>query len=276
MENFTEKHENVGNFYSTQLLPRFWELTNENQIHIGYWEGVQIGGDASVGAKKLTDLMLGKVEIRAGEKFIDIGCGYGVPGVLLAKMKNCEIDGITASDYQLDLAKKLVEKENLQGKVRFQLADALALPYANESFDGGWFFESIFHMGHTEALKEAHRVLKSGATLAISDFPKLSGMTTEDRQYLKEISLFTTIVSMDEYPKLLESCGFEFIDILDIGKNVVAPSWACYHVALENNKQIFLDMAGEDGYKFLKKTIVEFENVIVRALGYCVVRARKK
>ena len=54
--------------------------------------------------------------------------------------------------------------------------------FTDNYFDGGWFFESIFHMGHSLALKEAHRVLKPGAELLIADVVDIGTMTEDDKK----------------------------------------------------------------------------------------------
>ncbi|MCP4129736.1 MAG: hypothetical protein GY754_01850 [bacterium] len=47
-----------------------------------------------------------------------------MPGIMLAKEKGCEVDGITASVYQKDEALKLAKAEGGADRARFIAGDA--------------------------------------------------------------------------------------------------------------------------------------------------------
>ncbi len=105
--------------------------------------------------------------LRAGESVLDVGCG---PGFLLAEMANevgarGRIVGIDVSADMLALAtKRCAEQKNIS----LQDANALSLPFADESFDvvvSTQVYEYVADIA--TALKEAVRVLHPGGRMLI-------------------------------------------------------------------------------------------------------------
>jgi cyclopropane-fatty-acyl-phospholipid synthase len=75
-----------------------------------------------------------KLMLREGERFLDIGAGWG--GLLLWAAENYGVDatGITLSKNQHAYVSGLIEQKGLQGRVRIQLLDYRDLP-EQETFD---------------------------------------------------------------------------------------------------------------------------------------------
>jgi cyclopropane-fatty-acyl-phospholipid synthase len=64
-----------------------------------------------------------KMDIRPGQKILDIGCGWGSMSIYLAQNFDVEVLGITLSVEQHKLAEQRVAKLGLGHKVRFELRD---------------------------------------------------------------------------------------------------------------------------------------------------------
>ena len=64
-----------------------------------------------------------KLDLKPGQKVLDIGCGWGGMSLYLAKHFDVEVLGITLSREQLDLAQKRAGDADLKGSVRFELRD---------------------------------------------------------------------------------------------------------------------------------------------------------
>ena len=73
-----------------------------------------------------------KLNIRANQKVLDIGSGWGTLAIHIAQKTNASVTGITLSENQLAYSKKKAKELNLGNQVEFKLADYREL---NEKFD---------------------------------------------------------------------------------------------------------------------------------------------
>lgn len=97
----------------------------------------------------------------------DLGCGMGATmRYLMKKQPNLSILGVTLSDFQvqegnhmLKGTKGIILKENF-----------VNTSISSNTMDGAVAMESFCHTGHNyQTLKEAHRILKKGKRLVITD-----------------------------------------------------------------------------------------------------------
>ena len=99
----------------------------------------------------------------AGKRLLDIGCGAGVLARSLSE-QGADISGVDPNVEALTLARKAVPKG------RFHEAGAEALPFANDSFDGAIFLNSLHHvpkLAPLRALEEAARVVEPAGPIVV-------------------------------------------------------------------------------------------------------------
>lgn len=241
---YQNNFDEVGKFYDEDDITKFWESIHERHMHVGYWDEENEGAPIAEAARRFTDMMVKKVSVNEKECFIDIGCGFGLPAIELVKRKKCHVYGITASPYQKIEADKASQKESLSNLTKFFVCDAKSTPFENEKFDAGWFFESIFHIGHEEALFEARRILKPDAPLLIVDFIALPSLKEEDKSNLFEIFHTKSIKSFEEYPLFLKQSGFDLSEIFDVTNQTIRKLAIKYNEALSANKQNIIKVVG--------------------------------
>ena len=76
--------------------------------------------------------------------------------------------GITLSPVQAARAQSLSDAQGLGGRLKFQVADALAMPFADDSFDLVWSMESGEHMpDKRQFVSELTRVCKPGGKVLV-------------------------------------------------------------------------------------------------------------
>ncbi len=98
-------------------------------------------------------------------KVLDAGCGTGAMGLLFAGMGH-EVTGIDLSEGMMAKARGKADAENLS--IELMTGDAEHLPFHGESFDVVVNRHLVWTLPHPEvALKEWHRVLKSGGVVLI-------------------------------------------------------------------------------------------------------------
>lgn len=66
---------------------------------------------------------------------LDLACGTGTTSFFLSKKYNCKITGIDISNSLIDVANKSLEKFKNKEKITFEVADALKIPYPDNTFD---------------------------------------------------------------------------------------------------------------------------------------------
>jgi ubiquinone/menaquinone biosynthesis C-methylase UbiE len=243
-------------------------------LHWGYWDAEHAGDDFAAAADRLAQIMIDRTRIQAGQRFIDLGCGVGHPAMKLAKAKGCSVDGITISKVQQQDATARALAAGMQDKLRFIHGSALAIPCEDQAYDGGWFFESIFHMGHRDALREAHRVLKPGACLALTDLPTLPTTTPEFMAFVDE-HIHSSFIPKGDYPSLMAETGFELVGIDDITENVMPWLVPKFRETLALHEREIAAVVRDNLEKTIDNWVYLFE-YMSENLGYMVVTARKR
>ncbi len=105
------------------------------------------------------------LEPRAGMKVLDIGCGTGLYALDLAD-RGADVTGVDISRSMLERARAKAQDAELD--VRLLEADALQLPFGEQSFDAVLSVTALeFMPGLSAALREAFRVLKTGGRLVV-------------------------------------------------------------------------------------------------------------
>lgn len=111
------------------------------------------------------------IELGAGGRVLDIGCGPGQIALLIAeRIAGSEVLGIDLAQHMLDVANRHRAASPFGGSVRFELADAKGLPYPDASFDTVCSNTILHHIPDPiPFLAEAGRVLRPGGVLLIRD-----------------------------------------------------------------------------------------------------------
>ena len=64
-----------------------------------------------------------KLNLKPGQKVLDIGCGWGGMAFELARQSQCEVKGISLSENQIRYCKNKAKELNLDNQVHFELCD---------------------------------------------------------------------------------------------------------------------------------------------------------
>ena len=64
-----------------------------------------------------------KLNIKSGQRILDIGSGWGSLAIDIAKSIDCDVTGITLSENQYNFSLKKIKDLGLEKKVRFKLLD---------------------------------------------------------------------------------------------------------------------------------------------------------
>ncbi len=104
-----------------------------------------------------------KLRLEAGERLLDIGCGWGGLARFAAARHGVEVLGVTLSRNQKAYADEQIERQGLRGRVSVELLDYRDL--GRESFDKIVSVGMFEHVGRShlpEYFAQAYRLLKPG------------------------------------------------------------------------------------------------------------------
>src|ERR1700726_1771791 len=114
--------------------------------------------------------------ITADMSVLDVGSGVGGPARFLAATYGCRVTGVDLSEAFVDAARYLTERTGLSGRVSFQTASALELPFDDGRFDVVLLQHVAMNIADRAWLyREIRRVLKSGGRLGTFDVVLNSG-----------------------------------------------------------------------------------------------------
>lgn len=220
-----------------------WEQVWGEHMHHGYYGPTgKEKKDRRQAQIDLIEEILNWAGVGHAEQILDVGCGIGGSSLYLAQKFNASAVGITLSPVQASRATQRAKEAGLSTKVQFQVADALDMPFADDTFDFVWSMESGEHMPDKEKfLQECYRVLKPGGTFLMATWchrpitPATGELTVDEKQHLAEIYrvyCLPYVISVPEYEAIARgtSCAnahhlsFQNIRTAD-WSDAVAPFW---------------------------------------------------
>jgi len=146
-----------------------WEEVWGEHMHHGYY--ADNGRKDHVQAQvDMVEQVLGwaRVDDATPASMLDVGCGIGGSSRHLARKYGCSGVGITLSPVQVARAQQLSHAQGLGTQLSFQVADALDMPFADNSFDLVWAMESGEHMpDKRQFVAELARVCKPGGRVVV-------------------------------------------------------------------------------------------------------------
>ncbi|HVK61032.1 MAG TPA: methyltransferase domain-containing protein [Bdellovibrionales bacterium] len=113
------------------------------------------------------DIIFSKVDFGGCESIIEVGSGVGAQTQILSeRYPKLKIQCVDASTAQVDRARHALAPLIESGRVKVDVADALHLPFEEETFDGAFICWLLEHVQNpVEILQETRRVLKSGGVI---------------------------------------------------------------------------------------------------------------
>ena len=154
-----QHHYDVGNdFYSLWL--------DQNRVYsCGYF--AKDGDSLDVAQERKLDHICRKLNLNAGEKFLDIGCGWGGLIIWAAKNYGVHATGITLSDEQLAFARSRIEQLGLQEKIDVRLMDYrdLSSDVQYDKIASVGMFEHVGRLNLPQYFSKIYSLLKPGGVV---------------------------------------------------------------------------------------------------------------
>jgi cyclopropane-fatty-acyl-phospholipid synthase len=211
-QDFIKFHYDVGNdFYCLFLDP-------EMQYSCAYF--TDSANTLEQAQRDKLDMICRKLRLKPGERFLDIGCGWGGLVCHAAKHYGVKAHGITLSDAQLALARERIASHGLEGQVTVEIRDYADLTGRYDKIASIGMYEHIGVANIPRYLGKVRGLLSlDGLFLnhAISRRAKKAGRRfykrPEQRALLKYIFPGGELDDIGHTAQAMEQHGFEVHDI---------------------------------------------------------------
>ena len=163
---------------------------HHNSDRLIRWARVYDLGHGLLGrrGKRLRAVVVDDLELRLGDRVLDVGCGPGRLAIAFA-----ERVGPTGSVDGVDAAVEMINRASSQARKRgvvatFQVALAQQLPFPDATFDAVACTLALHHVAEDDqqtAVGEMYRVLKPHGRLLIAEFHKGQGRRLTGPRWLR-------------------------------------------------------------------------------------------
>lgn len=172
-----EKHRREPN----PLLQRYytiWEsrigykLLLGGNRHFGYYEtGTRWPFPLSTAMKRMENHLHGSLELPAGSKVLDAGCGNGYVALHFAR-RGLLVQGVDIMENHVRWAQQEIKAHGMENLVTARVGDYHYLDWIpDSSLDGVYTMETFVHAPDPKrALSEFFRVLKPGGSIAMHEY----------------------------------------------------------------------------------------------------------
>ena len=228
--------DRVVHFYDTHPISEqqiLHDLARDGVALKGLTEAVLQRYDQDhFGGLEAVDRLADKAGIGAGMHVLDVCSGMGGPARYLAYRLGCRVTGLDITASRHKGAVRLTKLVKLDHLVDFRLGNALAMPFADASFDAVIGQEAFVHVPDKPRLiAECARVVRPRGRVAFTDILRRNRLTRETFARLQREMTFQSLESLAGYAALLAANRCEVIaqdDLSDLWAEILVQRLAMY------------------------------------------------
>ncbi len=160
------------------------------------------------------DLICRKLQLRPGQRLLDIGCGWGTLAIHAAAHFGVEVMGVTLSEPQVNLATAAADKAGVSDRVSFKVLDYRDVQGKFDAVSSVGMFEHVGKGQLARYFAKVRDLLEPGGTFLNH------GIVSRDRSPGRVKPSFVNtyvfpdseVINIDEVIGLAEDAGFELRD----------------------------------------------------------------
>ena len=168
-----EHHYDIGGEKGEKLYDIF--LDRDHRLYsCAYWKNDTKTLEEA--QKNKINHIVKKLDIKQGQKILEVGCGWGGRAFEIAKQKGCEVLGISLSKNQINYCKKKAKDLGLDNQVNFELADYREIQGKYDRIYSVGMFEHVGKKFYKAFFESMNKLLKDDGifllhTIGVVDKP---------------------------------------------------------------------------------------------------------
>ena len=216
------------------------------------------------GGRKATEWLIASGDFNKDKKILEVACNMCTTAIGLAQKFGCKIQGVDLDEAALEKARANIAMHGLQDKIHVQRANAMVLPFEDESFDiviNEAMLTMLPVQAKMKAVAEYFRVLKPGGFLLTHDVM----ITTEDSeavlQQLREaINITVTPLTKQGWKNVFLDSGFRNVETYNGDMTLLSPSGMLYDEGVLGTLKILKNALKAENRSTFKKMFNVFND----------------
>ena len=225
-----EYHYDIGGERGEKLYDIFLDKTHR-LYSCAYWkDDTKTLEDAQ---QNKIDHIVKKLDIKKGQKILEVGCGWGGMAFEIAKKHDCEVTGISLSKNQINYCRNKAKELGLDNQVKFELLDYRKVSGQFDRIYSVGMFEHVGKKFYNTFFKSMNKSLKEDGIFLLHTIGVVDKPTPPNKFINKYIFPGGTCPSFSQIIEPIEKTGLIVADTETLIRH--------YDKTLENWLQRFLD-----------------------------------
>lgn len=225
-------------------------------------------------AATLEDAQLEKLEricnsldLRPGQRFLDIGCGWGALAVYAAEHFGVHATGCTLSRNQFEYARNVARERRIESRVSILETDYRELEGQFDSIASVGMFEHVGISRLGEYFRRVHSLLQDGGRFLNRGIVRPETISDDPETLFLRKSVFPggELVHLSDTLREAERAGFQTLQMEDLREHY-ALTCRAWVARLQENVQECMRLVGGVTYRtwllYLAASVVSFEDGI--------------
>ena len=169
------------------------------------------------GGIEANSVLASKAGIKQSDHVLDVCSGMGGPARWLAHRIGCHVTGLELTESRCQAANRLTALIRLDHKVTFRCGDAMAMPFADGTFDVAVSQEAFVHVpDKARVIRECARVVRAGGRIAFTDIVQRDTLDDTQLTRLRKEMAYPSVETVEGYRLLLQESSWEDIQVEDL------------------------------------------------------------
>ena len=214
------------------------------------------------GGKLATDWLIEQGQFSSDKKVLEVACNMGTTTIELAKKYGCQITAVDLDTKALEQAHLAAAKAGVEEFVTFEKANAMKLPYEDDTFDI-IINEAMLTMqtekGKAKCMEEYYRVLKPGGVLLTQDVMLKQKDEAVREELSRAINVNVGPLTEGSWIQLARSHDFDRVDTFVGEMTLMSVSGMIYDEGLGGTLKICFNALKKDNYSQFMKMFKMFQ-----------------